>query len=318
MKCYLEIGVVGLSFKTADLKTREEFHLIAKKIEGERSLFFRHPTILLTTCNRTEIYFSASDLAEAHIDLLSFLSAKESLLYAYFGIHSFSHLSRVTAGLDSAIVAETEIQRQVKLAYAKSSLYLALPSCMHYVFQKSLRIAKLARAEFPQDIGASLYGTLYDLAIEHFQNLQKLKILFIGYSEMSRGFATFLRYRGHQNFYLATRQQNIEMEGATLLSREILPSWMRFDWIIASAKADSYLIEGQGNGQLIFDLAIPRNVDPNIKGTRLFNIEEIDRIVEQKRSMQSARLQKAEEIVETSVHRYAKLYRAKQLRQLAQ
>src|SRR5271154_332014 len=112
--CYLRVGIMGINYKTSDLSFREKFSRVAEKLSGERALFFKHPTVLLSTCNRTEIYFSAEDLAEAHSDLLAFFRPHilEQRLYAYFGIDCFAHLSKVAAGLDSAIIAETEILRQ--------------------------------------------------------------------------------------------------------------------------------------------------------------------------------------------------------------
>src|SRR5690606_30735119 len=163
---------------------------ISAKISGERALFLNHPMVLLSTCNRTEIYFSGEDLADIHSDLLSFFRLYlsepfEHRLYAYFGIDCFSHLSRVASGLDSAILAETEILAQVRLAYSRAAQIFSLPSCIHYMFQKSLRVAKHTRSSFSLEKGiATLYGTLWQMAEEQLGDLKEARILLVGYSEI--------------------------------------------------------------------------------------------------------------------------------------
>ena len=105
---------------------------------------------MLSTCHRTEIYFSALNLAEAHSEILQVLRREIALafeheLYSYFGFDCFLHLGYVVSGLDSVIIAESEIQRQVKVAYEEVQWYYPLPSCLHFLFQKSLKIGKEKR-----------------------------------------------------------------------------------------------------------------------------------------------------------------------------
>ena len=154
------------------------------------------------------------------------------------------------------------------------------------------------------------------LAQKRFSDLKQTKILLVGYSEISRGFATFLAHRGIGGFTLATRRSDeIRLEGAVVKGRECLASWPDFDWIVCAAKAEEYLIRGKGNGrQLIFDLSVPRNADPGIEGAELWNIEQINQVVEQNRRLAEEGLQEAEGVLQDSVYRLASLYRAKVLR----
>lgn len=94
--CSLKIGVIGLNHETADLVFREAVAKGAAILAGEKAIFFPHPTILLSTCNRMEIYFSGEDLAEVHSDLLERLrrqipEAFAHRLYSYFGLDCFTH-----------------------------------------------------------------------------------------------------------------------------------------------------------------------------------------------------------------------------------
>jgi glutamyl-tRNA reductase len=317
--CYLRVGIIGINYKSSDLAFREKFSRVAEKLSGERALFFKHPTVLLSTCNRTEIYFSAEDLAEAHSDLLSFFrlhlfESFEHRLYAYFGLDCFCHLSRVASGLDSAILAETQIAAQVKQAYCLASQATLLPSSLHYIFQKSLRVAKFARNSFSLRKGdATLYGTLWQEAAKYFSDLKKAKILLVGYSEVNRGFGAFLLHRGVQGFSLSTRRPSLaSMEGALIKGRDLLERWTEFDWIVCAAKSEEYLIRGEGTGHhLIFDLSVPRTADPNIKKATLWNIEQIDRFVEKNRRLAKEGLERGDAFVQEYVHRLAKIYRTK-------
>lgn len=272
----VSIGVLGINFKTADLALREAIARGAESLSGEKGIFFPYPTVLLSTCNRTEIYFSAEDLAVAHSDLLAHLRLQmgepfEHRLYSYFGNDCFFHLCKVAAGLDSAIVAETEIQRQVKVAYANGK---NLSSSLHFVFQKALKVSKEIRSRLEQ--GPSLYGMLWQLT--EWENRQ---ILLVGYSELNRGLISFLMHRGVKNISLCTRSC-VELEGVTVFDRSVLMRWSDFDVVVCATKSDHYLIsEKRKTNTVLFDLSVPRNVDPEVGA---INIEEIGRLIEQKKT----------------------------------
>ena len=325
MHCFLQVGVLGINHKTASLHVRELLARASEQIAGQKALFFQHATIVLSTCNRTEVYFSAADLAQAHSDLLAFFRAAvkapfEHCLYSYFGIHCFWHLCRVTAGLDSAILAETAVQRQVKLAYLSAAQNLKLPGCMHYVFQKGFHIAKAVRhARMLNQKAFDFHGTIWHIANEHFrEDLFSRSILFIGYSEMNRGLIAYLKQKGMRRLTLSTRYyQDLRLEGCIIGGRDLLNAWQGFDWVICAAQSKEYLLSGKGvDGQLIMDLSVPRNVDPELQRVRLFNIEEIQKMaVERCKSRGMAgHVRQSERLIHEKVHLSARLYRAKRER----
>ena len=316
--CVLRVGVIGMSFKTAQLNLLEEIAKGAQYLLGQKSIFFKHPTIVLSTCNRTEIYFSAIDLAEAQGDILTFLrlysdNVFEHKLYSYFGIDAFTHLCRVTCGLDSAILAETEIQRQVKIAYQKSAQNLILPECLHYVFQKSLKIAKDIRHQFVLGKkNMTLYGTLWKIAKDVLEDVRKKRILLLGYSEINRGFASFLIHKGIRQFSLCTTNPDeIRLDCVLIFGRDLLETWQDFDLIVCATKSEKYLIEGKGRGNLIFDLSVPRNVNPVIEQATLLNIEQIHQIIEMEQKKRGLCLSESEAFLEKSVLHSAQIYRNK-------
>jgi len=135
----MKIGIIGVNFKSADLFFREK---LALSLQVSSPLFsaLNHSKVILSTCNRFEIYFFSENLTETHSELLQKFRAEfESdcgfKLYSYFGQDCFSHLCRVTAGLDSAVLVETEIQGQVKRAYLKAQ-ETPLAKELHFIFQK--------------------------------------------------------------------------------------------------------------------------------------------------------------------------------------
>jgi len=301
----LQIGVLGINFKTAELALRESIARGAQSLSGERAIFFPHPIIVLSTCNRTEIYFSSDDLAAAHSDLLAYLRAQieeefEHRLYSYFGVDCFAHLCRVASGLDSAILAETEIQRQVKVAYAQAR---RLPSCLHYAFQKALKVSKGIRNRLELERGTpTLYGTLWQLA-----EWKNKRILLVGYSEINRGLISYLMHKQVKDLTLCTRDPfSLKLEGIHLRDRTVLDRWQEYDVIVCASKANGYLISGNGSkNQVIFDLSVPRNVDPNV-GAKLYNI---DQLIEQNEG--ALRLERCEAFLWENVLKLTRIYRSK-------
>lgn len=306
----VSIGMLGVNHRTADLDFRELIARGASHLHGEKACFFPHPTVLLSTCNRTEIYFSADDLAEAHTDLLASLRLTidcdfEQHFYSFFGIDCFFHLCRVAAGLDSAILAETEIQRQVRVAYAKAK---DLPSALHYVFQKALKVSKDVRRCLQFQRGSpTLYGMLWQLA-----SWKNKRVLLVGYSEINRGLISFLTHKGVTDLSLCTRSLlNLWVEGVRLVGRDALEKWQEYEIIVCASSSDEYLIQGEGETQVIFDLSVPRNVDPNVKAT-LYNIEQVGQLIKRQEGLLN--IEQCEDFIWENVLKLIRIYQAKQNR----
>src|SRR3990167_3799888 len=279
----LRVGVVGVSFKTAGLLLREAVAKSAKNFIGEKGVFFPHPTVLLTTCNRTEIYFSGKDLAQVQSDVMALLCRYGSLsfgphLYSYFGLDCFAHLCRVTAGLDSALLGETEIQRQVKVAYAKACEQFILPSCLHYLFQKGFKVAKTVRQYLSIEQGMSpLFERLRQLGEQTIGPLKKRKVLLVGYSAVHRALASYLMRHGIKDIVFCTRDPT-QVSTWSAHGRDLWRHWHAYDLISCASAADDFLIRGSGKpGQVLFDLSVPRMIDPKVtsRGATLYNVEQI-------------------------------------------
>jgi glutamyl-tRNA reductase len=292
--------------------------------------------VLLSTCNRTEIYFFSEDLAETHSYLLSILRFDigedfDQKLYSYFGLDCFSHLSRVASGLDSAIVAETEIQGQVKTAYENALAYSLLPYELHYLFQKCLKIGKQVRSELPLKPGLpDLEHAILNAGFSIFDNPKDAKILCIGSSEINLKVISFLKNKDFKNITLCNRTAENALSIASkqqlsFLEWKYMHQWDEYDWIIFGTKSPEYLLKKEDlenkklSQKLIIDLCVPRNVDPAISNhhqIHLLNIDQINRSLKIRRQSILETLVRAEQIVFEAARQQVELFHQREQHRL--
>lgn len=319
---YMHIGVLGISYKSAEIGCREQIIAAYQKRISKGSLR-DIGWVLLATCGRIEIYFSTEDLAEAHSLLLNALRSElsfdlEHKLYAYFGVDCFLHLARVTAGLDSIILGESEIQRQVKVAYQLASRK-KIPHDLHFLFQKALRLGKLIRAQFPyveKTIGID--KELFLLA-KCFA-LHTSAVLFIGNSEINRKIIGYFKSKGINQVFLCTR--NLESakewskkEGVSLLGFSQIGLSAQFPMVICATNTKQSILHAyqfiDAKTRLIIDLSVPRAVDSLLArhfSMSLLNIEHINAIIAKKQQKNLLEIQQAETILFQSVQRYVMVF----------
>jgi len=325
----MRVGIVGINHKLADLKLREQLAKACQKWFGIlNAVHGNQYFVLLSTCNRTEIYFSSHDLTETHTYLLGVLRVEveeefDHKLYSYFGVDCFLHLARVTLGLDSAIIAETEIQGQVKLAYEKTSDYHSLPGDIHFLFQKALGITKKLRSDLQLGRGMpNLEHAILQTGKHLFQQPEEVRLLFIGASEINQKILAFLKNKTFQNITLCNRSEDqanalSKHYGIERLAWSDLNRWTDYDWIIFGTKSPEYLITHEQvsnvsmSEKLIMDLCVPRNVDPKLgqdPRITLLNIDQINRLLEIRSRRMTHLLAQAEERVMQATQAHASRY----------
>ncbi len=329
----MRIGVIGINHKQASVSLREN---LAKACQRHFILgAFDQKTqvgILLTTCNRTEIYFTALDLPATHGYLLNLLRDEvveefDQKVYSYFGPDCFLHLARVTAGLDSAIIAETEIQGQVKAAYEHASATLSLPHELHYLFQKALKIGKDVRSAIPLGRGVpDLEHAVYAAGLQAFPNDHSVRLLFVGASEVNCKILSFLKNKPMLQMTLCNRssahaQGIAEKFGLSLLDWSSLNQWPSYDWVIFGTKAPYYLATGkdlpheQCSRKLVIDLSVPRNVDPQIAlnpKVTVLNIDQINQILRARRHQIGHMLAHADSFAVKAARRHCENFNRKE------
>ncbi len=338
----MPIGVIGINHTIADLKWRE---LLAKACHHhfgsthKSKLFITNQThafVVLCTCNRTEVYFTSPDLISTHRYILNTLQADMGVdcvqkLYSHFGTDCFFHLACVTAGLESAIIFETNIQRQVKMAYMSVLQQQTLPEAMHFLFQKSLSIAKKVRSTLHLRQGwLHLEYALLHAAQNVFKEVHTTRILFVGASKINQNIWVFLKKHHFTNITLCNRSAVKADELANHFKMNTLPwncldQWQEYDWVIFGTSADHYLItaasivEKRLHCKLLIDLCVPRNIDPligNFTQLNLLNIDQIHSLLSKHNAITTLTMNQAQQCIWQTVQQHAELYQQKHLYRL--
>lgn len=331
----MRIGVIGINYRHADLKFREAFAKVCQqRFASYKSTPIDHSTVLLSTCNRTEVYFCSNDLPLTHSlilnllrdDLALFKEHFDQKLYSYFGHDCFKHLARVTAGLDSAIIAETEIQGQVKAAYENSLKHLDLPKELHYLFQKSLKIGKQIRTDLPMERGLpDIEQAVLAAGYQLLNNLEHARILFVGASDINCKILAFFKAKNFHQITLCNRSPDSAQAIARQFQIPILDwcqlnNWYSFDMVIFGTKSPEPLITKRDlppvltQPKLLIDLSVPRNVDSKlarVPSISLLNIDQINRTLINRRDWLHDLLLKAEALVEHATKKQFELFQQK-------
>jgi glutamyl-tRNA reductase len=331
----MKIGVLGINHKSAEISIREYVSRACRvRLACDSEVAENYHCVVLSTCNRSEIYFSSDNLAEAHSVLLNLLREEidisfEHKLYSFFGFDCFMHLATVTSGLDSAIIAESEIQRQVKIAYEQTLLHYNLPSCVHFLFQKSLKLGKQIRSNSSLlQNQITIAKILYQIGESLFKKLQDQPVLFIGNSEINRKVIAYFKRKGVNKISLCTRSLSsakamAEKEGFSLLPWEGLPCWQEYPVVVCGSNASRFIVDKPRENpqtRLIFDLSIPRNVDPILSKHPqlvLLNMEELTALIEKKQEKNWVEIHRAETLILEGVQRYHFTFRQKEKRVFA-
>ncbi len=326
----MRVGLIGINHKIADLRVREALaKACQRRFSPERALHINISFVLLSTCNRTEIYFCSEDLAETHSYILGILKQEisfpfEHLLYSYFQLECFLHLAKVTTGLDSAILIETEIQGQVRTAYEHACHYNSLSKELHFLFQKSLKVGKDVRSLLPFERGMpGLEDALFQIGSGIFSDFLNAHILFVGASLINLKILKFFQQKKVGNLSLCNRTP-IQPEGILHnLNWHDLKNWPQFEMIIFATKSPSYLIKPEdlqvplSKKCLLIDLSVPRNVDPRLAKMQeivLLNIDQINSHLKVRKQKLTHLLSAADEKITQEVELQLQLFHERERR----
>jgi glutamyl-tRNA reductase len=263
------IGVIGTSYKCADLSIREAIAKALSSCEKEWC-------IPLLTCNRAEWYFSTQTPTRTHQEIVAYIQTQAGVdaacyLYTFFGLECFRHLGRVVAGLDSLFIGETEIQGQVKAAYEEARTKKSLSPELHFLFQRSLRTGKVLRSGMPSPLDSGLCEQVAQLVVDYVHDADEPSTLLVGTSMINRRLAKMLAMHGVQVTYVnrtfeRAREAASEIGGQALPWTELVATWTRFPCVVAATRSPDYVLRSQGemsaHRQLLIDLSVPRNIDP--------------------------------------------------------
>ena len=336
----MAVWALGINHTTAplDLRGRFAFALdqIAPTLQSLRQTLAgagRHPqveTALLSTCNRTEIYCAGEQPALEHtLDWLAHSGGvRPELLRAH--IYTFKdalaarHAFRVASGLDSMVLGEAQILGQMKDAVRAAEAAGALGSTLNQLFQRSFAVAKEVRSS--TEIGAhsiSMAAAAVRLAGQLFEDLAKIRVLFVGAGEMITLAATHFAARNPHAIAVANRtlergEQLATRFGGEALRLADLPERLHEFDAIVSCTASSLPIIGLGaveralkkrrhRPMFMVDLAVPRDIEPEVKqlgDVYLYTVDDLASVVQTGQAQRQAAVAQAEAIIDAGVQSF--------------
>ncbi len=332
----MNFTLVGLSHKTAPVEIRERLAIpepaLPRALEALRNYGSVREGLILSTCNRVEVFARGEPSSELEHSLHCFLADYHGLpfasihpyLYHYREREAIRHLFRVTASLDSMVVGEPQILGQVKSAYAAAHAAGTASGLLEEVMSRALNVAKKIRHE--TGIGQSAVSISYaavELARKIFGSLEAKTVLVIGAGEMSELAARHLMSSGAATLFLTNRSFDRAVELAALLGgravpfEELFETMSQADIVISSTAAPHFILNKSDGPRLMakrrnrpmffIDIAVPRDIDPElnkIDNIFLYDIDDLEQVVESNRRGRQREAERGEELIEHEVDRF--------------
>jgi glutamyl-tRNA reductase len=331
-----ELLALGVSHKTAPLDLRERLSLTEGTAVGAlRDLTTSegiHEAAAISTCNRTELYLVVSDTVEAESTALGVLTRQADIpptellghLYSRRGGEAADHLFRVTAGLDSMIVGEAEIQGQVKRAYELALVEGGTGPILNRLFRGALAAGGRVREETQiGEKGVSIPSVAVELARRTLGELGERRVLVVGAGETAELVARALVARGVSTVFVANRHYDRAIglaeryRGRAVRFEELPAQLEEADMIVTATNSPHHIVERDGLAQVmesragrplvLVDIAVPRDIEPacrEIPGVSLHDIDDVQQIAERNASGRAAEARRAEPILGAELDRF--------------
>jgi len=303
----VSVVVIGLNHRTMPLDLFERMTVdrarLPKVLHDLRSRDHLGEVVVLSTCNRTEVYALAERFHGAYSDVRNALAelahvAPEQFadhLYVHYDREAVRHLFAVTAGLDSAVLGEAQILGQVRDAWERAAEEEAAGPVLNLLFRHAIETGKRARTETAIGRGtASVSHAAVDLAAARLGGLDGRSVLVVGAGEMAEGMAVALRRAGVGEVAVANRTWDRAHDlaerigGHAVRLADIPLALLEVDVVLTSTGADVTVIDQEametvmaeraGRPILVVDIAVPRDVDPAVRrvpGVTLLDINDL-------------------------------------------
>jgi len=333
-----ELLALGISHKTAPVALRER---IAFTEAGAVALAQRliatpeiREAVVLCTCNRTEVYLVVGDPVRAEADALGMLARDADIrptelaeaIYSPRNCDAARQLYRVTAGIESMILGEAEIQGQVKRAFEAALQAGVTGGLTNRLFSAALTTGKRVRSE--TGIGSSrvsVPSVAVGLARDVLGDLRERHVVILGAGETSELTAQALADQGAGTMFVANRHADRALSlaqrfGGSVVGLHDLPDQLARADIVVSSTASPHPIVGHeelelvlaqraGRPLLLIDIAVPRDIDPrcgDLPGVTLYDIDDLQEVLARNLSTRAEELPQAQEIVEEEIRRFAR------------
>lgn len=307
----MKILLVGINYRTAPVELRECFAInesvLAVSLQQLKDQAGCQEVVLLSTCNRTEIYAVVDDILSGEAGIRRFLSSVSQLdeaqfadhLYRREGIHAIRHMLRVVTGMDSMIVGETQVLGQFKHAFLFAQTQGTTGSLINSLFNRAIAFGKKVQTD--TSIGQNAVSVSYAavaLAKKVFDQLQNKSVLVIGAGKMSELTLTHLASQGIKDVMIAnrtiSRAESVakKFSGQALTLDQLKDALITADIVITSTGAQQLLLTAEMVNEamkrrrmrplFIIDIAVPRDVEPavgKLSDVYLYDIDDLQEVV---------------------------------------
>lgn len=338
----MSLIVSGLNHRTSELALRERVvfaeDALPKAVKALRQNVEDAGVVILSTCNRSEIYLNhAGDAPYLHHEVRKFLSEWHGIpenelapaLYEYEGRETVGHLFRVAASLDSLVVGEQQILGQVHDAYLLAHQEQATDKVVNALFQKAFTVAKRVRSQTTIGEGkVSVSSVAVDLAVSIFTDLSGATVLVLGSGEMSEQTLQHLVQHGVGRVIVANRTiENArvlaERFGGTAITLDEMPARLHeADIVVSSTGAPGLLVHAhqlqdalwKRSQKPIFliDIAVPRDIDAaanQLDNVYLYSIDDLQDVANRNAEARREAIERSLELVDAGVEQFWRWHR---------
>lgn len=335
----MKVICLGLSHRTASVEVRERFAFPEAELGAALATLSVLPgiaeSVIVSTCNRVEIYAASEDPQTAFSSLRSFATGRTNApsvnslydsepFYALDGSRSINHLFRVVCGLDSMVLGETEILGQVKKAYASAATFGSTRRNLNKLFQRAFNVAKEVRTKTNITRGpVSVGSAAVDLAERIFGRLSSCKVMILGAGETSELTARALLSRGVKSIFVSNRSYDraaalaAEMGGEAIHFDQWDQRFHDIDILVSSTSAPHAIVTKQklspvmhqrpSRPLFVIDLAVPRDAEPavnDLDGVYLYDIDSLQAIATQGMETRKREIVLCEQMIERHVNEF--------------
>src|SRR5512140_1464356 len=334
----MNIVVVGLSHKTASVEVREQVAFAPNHMQRPVQDLLALPditeAIIVSTCNRVEIYATSRDIAGGMARLKRFLADYHNLpletleqhLYAHHGEAAIRHVFRVASSLDSMVVGEPQILGQIKTAYGFAAEYKSSGIILNRFLHKAFSVAKRVRTE--TKIASSAVSVAFaavELARKIFSDLSDKTVMLIGAGEMCELAAKHFLNNGVRGLMVTNRtferaeKLAEEFEGKAVRFDDLFDQLHKADIVLSSTGAPHTIIGARDLEEVMrrrkqkpmffIDIAIPRDIDPavnKVENVYLYTVDDLQEVVASNLQQRSEEAKKAEAIVNEEIGQFFK------------
>lgn len=325
--------VAGINYRTAPIEIREklsfkeeELGLAMQALSNQKSML---ENVIVSTCNRTEIYAVVDQIHTGRYYIKKFLSEwfgiEKDEIASYLTFHederAVEHLFKVASGLDSMVVGETQILGQLKRAFQKAQELHTSGTIYNELFKQAVTVAKRAHTE--TGIGENAVSVSYaavELSKKIFGDISSKRIVILGAGKMGELAAKNLHGSGVKDVTVVNRTKEKAEQLAALFNGkaagwdELDSTLQDADIVISSTGAPGYVLdkemlqavhkERKGQPLFLVDIAVPRDINPDVdelESTFLYDIDDLQDVVDANLAARQEAVEKIEIMIEGGI-----------------